>query len=204
MQLATAPAPVPAPDGNTGPAAAPATLSGSRCPADLLEALRRALRKHGDWDLTARRVAQALGRHLPGPDILTAAERDGDPDAYRQHLLHAEADGSFSVVGLVWRPGQIPPIHDHVTWCVIGVLAGIEYEELYAVSADGRHLQEVGRGQNRAGEGSGFAPPGDIHRVRNCGDDVAISLHVYGADITRLGSSVRRTYDLPVAAPAAG
>jgi hypothetical protein len=27
---------------------------------------------------------------------------------------------------------------------------------------------------------------------------VAISLHVYGADITRLGSSVRRVYDLPV------
>jgi 3-mercaptopropionate dioxygenase len=31
---------------------------------------------------------------------------------------------------------------------------------------------------------------------------VAISLHVYGADITRLGSSVRRTYDLPVLVPA--
>jgi predicted metal-dependent enzyme (double-stranded beta helix superfamily) len=50
---------------------------------------------------------------------------------------------------------------------------------------------------------SGFAPPGDIHRVRNIGDDTAISLHVYGADITRLGSSIRRTYDLPVMAPAA-
>ncbi len=34
--------------------------------------------------------------------------------------------------------------------------------------------------------------------VRNVGADVAVSLHVYGADITRLGSSVRRTYDLPV------
>ena len=45
---------------------------------------------------------------------------------------------------------------------------------------------------------SGFAPPGDIHRVRNHGRDIAISLHVYGADIGRLGSSVRRTYDLPL------
>jgi 3-mercaptopropionate dioxygenase len=45
---------------------------------------------------------------------------------------------------------------------------------------------------------SGFAPPGDIHRVRNIGDDVAISMHVYGADISRLGSSVRRVYDLPL------
>ena len=87
---------------------------------------------------------------------------------------------------------------------MFGVLAGIEYEELYALSADERSLREVGRSQNLTGEVSGFAPPGDIHRVRNCGDTVAISMHVYGADITRLGSSVRRTYDLPVAAPAAG
>src|ERR1700729_966093 len=176
----------------------------TRCPASLVSAIRQATDQRADWQQTATLVAAALQRHLPGPDILTAAERLGDPDGYCCHVLHAEPDGSFSVTAMVWRPGQITPIHDHVTWCVFGVLGGIEYEGRYAVSAAGRHLQEVGRSQNRAGEVSGFAPPGDIHRVRNCGDDVAISLHVYGADITRLGSSVRRTYDLPVAAPAAG
>ena len=45
---------------------------------------------------------------------------------------------------------------------------------------------------------TGFAPPGDIHRVRNGGTESTISLHVYGADIARLGSSVRRVYELPV------
>jgi len=30
---------------------------------------------------------------------------------------------------------------------------------------------------------------------------VAVSLHVYGADISRLGSSVRRVYELPVRLP---
>ena len=103
---------------------------------------------------------------------------------------------------MVWRPGQVTPIHDHVTWCVFGVIQGAEYEELYALAADGRRLAEVGRSQNEVGEVSGFAPPGDIHRVRNHGDGVAISLHVYGADITRLGSSIRRVYDLPVVGPA--
>jgi 3-mercaptopropionate dioxygenase len=48
------------------------------------------------------------------------------------------------------------------------------------------------------GEVSGFAPPGDIHRVRNHGDQTAISIHVYGTDVSRIGSSVRRCYDLPV------
>lgn len=39
--------------------------------------------------------------------------------------------------------------------------------------------------------------PGDIHRVRNAGSGKAISLHVYGADITRLGTSIRRVYEPP-------
>ena len=95
-------------------------------------------------------------------------------------------------------------MHDHVTWCVFGVLQGTEYEELYAPRDGGTWLEEVGRNASAAGEVSGFAPPGDIHRVRNIGDGIAISLHVYGADITRLGSSVRRVYDLPLVRPAAG
>jgi 3-mercaptopropionate dioxygenase len=176
----------------------------TRCPGALVGAIREATARHADWAQTAVLVADQLRRHLPGPEILTAAERLGDPGDYRCHVLHAEPDGSFSVTAMVWRPGQVTPIHDHVTWCVFGVLQGIEYEELYSVSADGRYLQDVGRSQNLAGQVSGFAPPGDIHRVRNCGDDVAISLHVYGADITRLGSSIRRTYELPAAGPAAG
>jgi predicted metal-dependent enzyme (double-stranded beta helix superfamily) len=174
----------------------------TRCPADLVTAIRGATRQHADWSQTAVLVAGELRRHLPGPGILTAQELAGDPDGYRCHVLHAEPDGSFCVTAMVWRPGQLTPIHDHVTWCVFGVLQGIEYEELYSVSPDGGSLTEVGTSQNASGEVSGFAPPGDIHRVRNCGGDVAVSLHVYGADITRLGSSVRRTYDLPVIAPA--
>jgi predicted metal-dependent enzyme (double-stranded beta helix superfamily) len=174
----------------------------TRCPADLLTGIRTATQQHADWQRTAELVADQLRLHLPGAEILTAAERAGDPDGYRCHVLHVEPDGSFSLTALVWRPGQVTPIHDHVTWCVFGVIKGTEYEELYALSADGSYLDEVGRSQNDYGEVSGFAPPGDIHRVRNIGADVAVSLHVYGADITRLGSSVRRIYELPVAGPA--
>jgi predicted metal-dependent enzyme (double-stranded beta helix superfamily) len=37
----------------------------------------------------------------------------------------------------------------------------------------------------------------DEHRVRNAGDETAISIHVYGTDVSRIGSSVRRYYDQP-------
>jgi predicted metal-dependent enzyme (double-stranded beta helix superfamily) len=183
---------------------APASAVRTRCPGDLVAAIRAATARHADWPRTAALAAAQLRAHLPGPEILTAAERAGDPDGYVSHLLHTEPDGSFSVCALVWRPGQVTPIHDHVTWCVFGVLQGAEYEELYALRDGGTGLEEVGSNSSAVGEVSGFAPPGDIHRVRNCGDGVSISLHVYGADITRLGSSVRRIYDLPVLARAAG
>jgi predicted metal-dependent enzyme (double-stranded beta helix superfamily) len=156
----------------------------------LIDGVRTAVNQHADWSDTARLVADQLRLHLPGPDVLTAAQRDGSPDSYRSHTLHVEPDGSFSIIGLVWRPGQITRIHDHVTWCVFGVLQGVEHEELY--DAD---LRLIGESDNHVGDVSGFAPPGDIHRVHNTADTTAISLHIYGTDVTRIGSSVRRYYD---------
>lgn len=75
-------------------------------------------------DLTAYLVGERLAPHLGTPDLLTPEQREGDPDRYRQHVLHAEPDGSFSVVALVWLPGQETAIHDHVSWCVAGVHEG--------------------------------------------------------------------------------
>jgi 3-mercaptopropionate dioxygenase len=172
--------------------------SGAQELAALTAAVRRAVGERADWRHTARLVASALERHLPSPGILTAAERTGDPESYRSEVLHAEPDGSFSIVAMVWLPGQVTPIHDHVTWCVFGVIQGIEWEELFKLDDQERCLVEAGYRLNRTGEVSGFAPPGDIHRVHNAGDLTAISIHIYGTDVTRIGSSVRRLYEFPV------
>ena len=166
------------------------------CPQLLTAAIRQAVRSGGSWQETADRVVTALRGRLPGPGLLSAEQLAGDPGGYQTHLVHAEPDGSFSVVVMVWRPGQRTPVHDHLTWCVTAVLQGTEYEEVFANRGD--HLETVGRNANPVGTVSGFAPPGDIHQVTNIGDAVAVSMHVYGTDITRVGSSVRRVYDLPV------
>jgi len=156
----------------------------------LLAAIRDMVALRRDWPETARLVAEQLRERLPGTDVLTRAQRLGSPDGYCTHTLHVEPDGSFSVVALVWRPGQLTRIHDHLTWCVFGVVQGVEHEDLF--DAD---LNLVGSSDNHVGDVSGFAPPGDIHRVRNTADTTAISIHVYGTDVTRIGSSVRRYYD---------
>jgi 3-mercaptopropionate dioxygenase len=166
--------------------------------AALTTAVRVAVGKRADWGDTAQLVASALDRHLPSPNILSAEQRAGDPDTYKSEVLYSEPDGSFSIVALVWRPGQVTPIHDHVTWCVFGVIQGMECEELFALDEHRPCLVEAGYRVNKAGDVSGFAPPGDIHRVRNGGDLTAISIHIYGTDVSRIGSSVRRYYDLPV------
>src|ERR671931_104677 len=70
------------------------------------------------------------------------------------------------------------------------VIQGVEHEELF--DAD---LNLIGRSANHVGDVSGFAPPGDIHRVHNTGEETAISIHIYGTDVTRVGSSARRYYD---------
>ncbi len=139
-------------------------------------------------------VAAALQPALGAPDLLPPDQMVGDPRAYRQHLLHAATDGSFSLVALVWLPGQATAIHDHLSWCVVGIHRGAEYETRYELTpAD--ELVETGSAVAHVGDVSGLLPPGDIHRVHNVGDDLAVSLHVYGADLTEVGTSIRRRYD---------
>ncbi|QDI68997.1 cysteine dioxygenase [Streptomyces calvus] len=153
-------------------------------------------------DPTAHLVGECLAPHLGAPDLLTEEQRASDPARYRQHLLHAEHDGSFSLVALVWLPGQGTSVHDHIAWCTTGVHEGRERERRYrllpAADPDGTaRLVATADVVNPRGEVCGFAPPGDIHRVWNDGPDTSISLHVYGADVSRSGGSVRRVYPLP-------
>jgi predicted metal-dependent enzyme (double-stranded beta helix superfamily) len=150
----------------------------------------------GNETETVAAVCAALRPALSAPDLLLPEQRIGDPAAYRSHLLHVAPDGAFSLVALVWLPGQETVIHDHLAWCVVGVYEGAEHETRYSRTASDR-LVESGSAVAFPGEVAGLLPPGDIHRVHNVGDSTAISLHVYGADLSVVGSSIRRTY--PVA-----
>lgn len=139
------------------------------------------------------RVLLATGGEWLAPEHQLPA-----PDSYRQHLLHVSACRRLSVVALVWLPGQATPIHDHVSWCVVGVYQGVERETHYRlVERDGRQCLLPGRTvEARAGHVEALVPPAqNIHSVAAAGRGKTISIHVYGADIERLGSSILRRYD---------
>jgi 3-mercaptopropionate dioxygenase len=167
--------------------------------AGLVAGVADAVDMRADWSRTADLVASRLRAQLPGPEVLTARQRLGEPSRATGHTLYIPPDGSFSIVGIVWRPGQGTRIHDHVTWCVVGVLQGVEHEELFD-----ERLNPIGVNDNQVGEVTGFAPPGDIHRIRNTSTTTAISLHIYGTDISRIGSSVRRYYEDLTGTPSPG
>jgi 3-mercaptopropionate dioxygenase len=146
----------------------------------------------------AARVGMLLRPTLADPALLEPAHCEPAEDRYRQHLVHVHPAGRYSIVALVWKPGQATPIHDHRCWCVVGVWRGLERETTYDLHRGLGSPVLVPRGSTLAAPGhvSVLVPPEeDIHRVENSGTCLAISIHVYGDDISALGSSINRTFE---------
>lgn len=164
-----------------------------------------------DPDCIAEAVARHLHHLLQTPDLLTPEQRCSNPDKYCANLVAVAPSGKFSVVALVWLPGQITAIHDHICWCVVGVLEGVEHEQRFHLLADtagSRWLVPSDTEMMTPGMTAALVPPSEnIHRVSNAGDTLAISLHVYGADLNAIAShsSINECFDaLPVRADLAG
>ncbi len=117
-------------------------------------------------------------------------------DRFAMNLLHMPQDEAFSVIGGVWYPGQTTPIHDHLTWALIGVYDGEEREALFRRNDDGSNpkvaaLEKISQRINTKGHVTVLGHRG-IHRVDNVSDRPTTSIHVYGRDI---GSAERHSYD---------
>ena len=112
------------------------------------------------------------------------------------NLLHMPLDKAYSIVGGVWKPGQTAPIHDHLTWALIGVCSGQEHETLYRRTddkTDPRYakLEKVSERVNTNGHVTLLSHNG-IHKVDNISPEPTESIHVYGRDI---GNTERHSYD---------
>jgi len=141
-------------------------------------------------------VLDAIRGSLLDLDLLAAEHRRASPDRYTRHLVYADPNGLFSVLALVWGPGQGSPVHGHHTWCAVGVCSGELVETFYRHEpgmAEPVAIREVHR---RPGDHCFDAGGPGIHRIRNDGDEVAISIHVYGVGADRISTGVNRIYPL--------
>jgi 3-mercaptopropionate dioxygenase len=144
-------------------------------------------------------IAPEFARVLIEPNLLAPAAQASGAMSYAQHTLHTSPSGHYSLVSLVWRPGDETPVHDHHAWGLAGVYRGHELETRYAWcdrTGTVPGLRPVEHQDFSAGQVMSIVPPSDIHRVRNPASTLTISLHLYGFDLRRspTGSSVRRVY----------
>jgi predicted metal-dependent enzyme (double-stranded beta helix superfamily) len=138
-----------------------------------------------------RVVADALRPYLAMPDLLRDTHCPCSPDRYVRHLLHAGRD--HTILALVWRPGQMSPVHSHLSWCALGVHRGCMTETQFTMGAQG----PVPRGCAQHDVGDVSHAPADldaIHRLANLGTETAVSIHIYGARFDRLGEEVNRIW----------
>jgi predicted metal-dependent enzyme (double-stranded beta helix superfamily) len=109
-------------------------------------------------------------------------------------------DHSYSLQIFVWPPSTETKIHDHSSWgvycCAVGSVLEERYERLDEGSRlDHAHLKKIWQLMWSREDGVSSVLPGDggIHRIGNPGDNVAISVHLYGP---RIGEVDGRDFDL--------
>jgi predicted metal-dependent enzyme (double-stranded beta helix superfamily) len=179
-------------------AGAPRPVGQTRALRRLTRSLDAVVAANTDVSAIAARAGMLLRPALADPSLLEQRHCEPAEDRYRQHLVHVHPAGRYSIVALVWKPGQSTPIHDHRCWCVVGVWRGLERETTYDLQADHESTYLTPRASAVAAPGdvSVLVPPvEDIHRVENSGRSLAVSVHVYGDDISVLGSSINRTFE---------
>lgn len=125
------------------------------------------------------------------PDELARAH----PEHFSQYMLHRDPAGRFTVLGVVWGPGQSATPHNHTIWGLVGQLRGAEATRVYDDPEPGRPLRVRFEVVLRPGETTVVSPSlGDVHDVRNVFDGVSVSIHVYGGDLESLAPR-RNRYD---------
>jgi predicted metal-dependent enzyme (double-stranded beta helix superfamily) len=167
-----------------------ATAATAVAPAPgLVDELDAAIRGRTCEELTAA-LRKTLCRLMREQRLALPAEVfQPNPDHYARREIHRSAELGYTVIAMTWGPGQGTPVHDHSgLWCVEGVVAGsLEIVQYELLERDGDTFRFEQRGTLDAGAGSAgsLIPPHEYHSIRNpSADHVAVSLHVYGGEMT--------------------
>ncbi len=154
------------------------------------------VRKYQNEPEVLRHIKPLLEKLIETPRSVPAEAFTPRKDRFAMNLIHMPKDEAFSIIGGVWYPGQTTPIHDHLTWALIGVYDGEEREALFRRTDDGSNpkmakIEKVSERINTKGHVTVLGHKG-IHRIDNVSDKPAWSIHVYGRDI---GNTERHSYD---------
>ncbi len=141
----------------------------------------------------ARAVAEAMAPHAADPTLLAGHACPCSAERYVRHLLHEEVGENWAIAAIVWRPGQMSPVHAHKAWCAVGFHRGVLAETFYAPGAGapvptGIVLRHPGAISHAP------ACPDAIHRLANLGTETAISIHAYGLAYDRFCTDLNQIH----------
>ena len=146
-------------------------------------------------DSRAQAVAVTLEPWLARQDLLDGCDCMPCPDRYARRLVHADPTGRFTVLALIWSPGQASPIHAHKTWCALGVHSGALSESFFQAPCGATRTHYLSTRPRCTGTSShGAADPSLIHQIANRGDGPAVSIHVYGVGLDAIECGVNQIH----------
>ena len=141
----------------------------------------------------------SLRGYLCEPNLLASQHRVGDASAYKRHLLYADPEQQFSILAIVWNPGQHTAIHGHTAWGAVGVYEGSPYCEIFDTATQDRpcmQLEPTMKLRLKAGDMATVQPGiDDVHRIGNDGIRKAITIHIYGRDLLAQPGSINITFN---------
>jgi len=151
----------------------------------------------GPSDVMGERIRCALRVAAATPAFLLPEFRAARADCYARHTIASDPAGRFTVLSIVWGPGQFSPPHAHETWCAYAVAEQTLTETLFDYDVARNKAVPAGVSSREPGY-SCFAPAGleQIHRLGNAGSVAAISIHAYGVEGSRVGTHVNRLIDV--------
>ena len=143
------------------------------------------------------RIKAALARAALDPELLAPEQRLIQAGCYARHVLHSDAGGRFTILAIVWAPGQFSPPHAHHTWCGYAVYDNPLDEQIFRFNP-AQSKAELLRTEVRVPGYSCFAGAGldQIHRLGNSGAKPAISIHAYGVERECIATHVNRVVDV--------
>lgn len=125
-----------------------------------------------------------------GESFLDAPYLKPAPDRYARRLLHRDPEDRYTVVAMVWDRGQGTPLHDHAGhWCVECVYRGRIRVTSFSVHGGDPETAIVNFEKEKVvmagvGEAGALIPPFEYHMIENPDPAAAITLHVYGGEMT--------------------
>jgi 3-mercaptopropionate dioxygenase len=143
-----------------------------------------------DRAAAVRTLEPLLKRALDGPGW-TDAEFATTVDSGRPgYAYYKNDDGSLNIYGVRFLHARPTPVHDHVTWGIIGVYSGEQRTMRYDRTDDGSvpgqcAVRETADEVLTHGATYPLLPPNDIHSIEVVSPGEGLSIHVLGADLKR-------------------